>query len=91
MAVSVFGWIVRGGVAVVSMVLIYVIVAGLLAKFKIEPDDEPDVANVVPVNERFLCIVCGAEVVMTAAQPDEELTAPRHCREDMVRVSEVSE
>ena len=34
---------------------------------------------------RMRCTVCGAEVTMTAA-PDEEVDAPRHCREDMVGV-----
>jgi len=33
--------------------------------------------------------VCGAEVTMTAAQAGEEPEAPRHCREDMVRVGPV--
>ncbi len=87
-AVSVLGWVLRGLIAVVAMVAIYVIGAAILAKFKIGPDEEPDPADVVAVNQRFRCIVCGAEVVMTAAQSGAEPEAPRHCREDMVRVEE---
>jgi hypothetical protein len=85
-AVSTVGWILRVVVAVTVAVAIYAVVAGILAKFKIAPDEEVDPAAVVPVNLRFRCIVCGAEVVMTAAQEGEEPDAPRHCREDMVRV-----
>ena len=36
----------------------------------------------------FRCSVCGAEVVMTAAQSGTEIDAPRHCREDMVLVDD---
>jgi hypothetical protein len=85
-AVSTVGWILRVVVAVTVAVAIYAVVAGILAKFKIAPDEEVDPEAVVPVNLRFRCIVCGAEVVMTAAQEGEEPDAPRHCREDMVRV-----
>jgi hypothetical protein len=38
---------------------------------------------VVPVDLKFRCVVCGAEVVMTAAQADVDVEPPRHCREDM--------
>jgi hypothetical protein len=86
LAISVLGWILRVVVAVVATVAIYVIGANILTKFKIAPDQEPDPEAVVPVNEHFRCIVCGAEVVMTAAQEGTEPEAPRHCREDMVRV-----
>ena len=55
----------------------------ILRKFKVIPDEEPDPEHVIAVNERFRCIVCGAEVTMTAAQ-DGDVEAPRHCREDMV-------
>jgi hypothetical protein len=83
---SALGWMVRGVVAVVAMLLIYVIGAGILKKFKVAPDEEVDPEAVVPVNIAYICIVCGAEVVMTAAQGGEEPDAPRHCREDMVQV-----
>jgi hypothetical protein len=85
-AVSTFGWILRGLVGIVIAVAIYVIGAGIIAKFKVTPPAEPDPEQIVPVDQRFRCTVCGAEVTMTAAQQDEEITAPRHCREDMVPV-----
>ncbi|MCJ7671468.1 MAG: hypothetical protein MUP67_05410 [Acidimicrobiia bacterium] len=87
LGVSAVGWIVRGVVAVLAMLLIYVIGAGILKKFKVAPDEEVDPEAVVPVNIAYVCIVCGAEVVMTAAQGGEEPDAPRHCREDMVRLA----
>ncbi len=82
--VSTIGWILRvvGGVAVA--VFAYAVIAGILTKFKIAPDAEVDPEAVVPVDLRFRCIVCGAEVTMTAAQDGEEPDAPRHCREDMI-------
>jgi hypothetical protein len=64
-------------------VALYVIGAATLAKFKIHAPAEPDPEDVVAVNLRFRCAVCGAEVVMTAAQ-DGMAEAPRHCREDMI-------
>ena len=85
-AVSVVGWILRVAVGVAVVVFVYVVIAGMLAKFKIAPDTEVDPEAVVPVNLRYRCIVCGAEVVMTAAQEGEEPDAPRHCREDMILV-----
>ena len=89
-AVSVFGWIVRIAVGAVAVVAIYVIGAGTLAKFKIAPPAEPDPDSVVPVDLRFRCIVCGAEVTMTAANAESEIEPPRHCREDMVLVTDAS-
>ncbi len=72
--------------AVIVALTIYVIGASMLRKFKVTPPAEPDPADIRPVNLRFRCIVCGAEVTMTAAQDDPE--APRHCREDMLLVME---
>jgi hypothetical protein len=83
-AVTVLGWILRGTIAVVAAVTIYVLGAAVLAKFKISPPSEPDPDQIVAVDARFRCIVCGAEVTMTASQQDEEIVAPRHCREDMI-------
>ena len=88
LAISTFGWIFRIAIAVVAMLVIYLIGASVVRKFKVEPDEEIDPEDVVPVDFRFRCIVCGAEVVMTSAQAGEdEPDAPRHCREDMVPVS----
>jgi hypothetical protein len=89
LAVSTIGWIVRVAGAVAAAIIIYLVGAGTLKKFKIAPEAEPDPEQVVPVDARFRCTVCGAEVTMTAAQAGEEPEAPRHCREDMVRVGPV--
>jgi hypothetical protein len=89
LAVSTIGWIVRVAGAVAAALIIYLVGAGTLKKFKIAPEAEPDPEQVVPVDARFRCTVCGAEVTMTAAQAGEEPEAPRHCREDMVRVGPV--
>ena len=89
-AVSLFGWIVRIAIGIVAVLAIYVMGAGILAKFKIAPPAEPDPESVVPVDLRFRCIVCGAEVTMTAANTDTEIEPPRHCREDMVLVTDAS-
>jgi len=86
LAVGTIGWIIRGVVTLVAMVLIYVIGAAILRKFKIVPDEEPDPDSVVPVHQDYKCIVCGATVTMTAAQAGDDVEAPRHCREDMVPV-----
>jgi hypothetical protein len=85
-AVSALGWIIRIAIGLVAIVAIYVVLAGIIAKFKIAPPEEIDPEDVVPVDIRFRCIVCGAEVTMTAAQDADEIDAPRHCREDMVRM-----
>jgi len=77
---------VRGVIAALAVLAIYLVGAGILRKFKVAPESEPDPDDVVPVNIRYRCTVCGAEVVMTAAQGDVDPEAPRHCREDMVPV-----
>jgi len=73
-------------IAAAAALAIYVVGAALLRKFKIAPPAEPDPADLRPIDARFRCQVCGAEVTMTvsaSAEPD----APRHCREDMVRTA----
>jgi hypothetical protein len=72
------------GVAVALVV--YVIGASMLRKFQMAPPEEPDPEDIKPVDLHFRCIVCGAEVTMTAAQDDPD--PPRHCREDMVLVAD---
>ena len=84
--ISTVGWVLRIGVGVTLAVFVYAVIASVLAKFKIAPDEEVDPEAVVPVNLEFRCIVCGAEVTMTAAQDGEAPDAPRHCREDMIPV-----
>ena len=77
------GWAFRVAVAVVGALTLYVIGAVMLSKFKVPPPVEPDPDDVHPVDLRFRCVVCGAEVTMTAA-PGDDPQPPRHCREDMV-------
>jgi hypothetical protein len=86
LAVSALGWVLRVVLALAVALLAYVIGAGMIRKFMVEPDEEPDPEQVVPVDQRFRCIVCGAEVLMTSAQDADALDAPRHCREDMLPV-----
>ena len=86
LGVSWVDWVLRVVITVVAIVVIYVVGAAILAKFKIPPPTEPDPEQVVPVELHFRCVVCGAEVVMTAAQADTEIEPPRHCREDMVLI-----
>ena len=64
---------------------VYVIGASMLRKFQLARPEEPDPDDIKPVNLQFRCIVCGAQVTMTAAQGDDP-EAPRHCREDMVLI-----
>jgi hypothetical protein len=79
------GTIVRVVIGVIGALVLYVIGANMLRKFHVAPPAEPDPDDVKPVNLHFRCMVCGAEVTMTAAQGDEP-EAPRHCREDMVQI-----
>ena len=44
--------------------------------------DEPDPGEIVEVDRRYRCTVCGMRLTVTHAQ-GEESAAPRHCREDM--------
>lgn len=50
------------------------------------PPPEVDPANVVEVDQDYMCSVCGAELTMKSVNPDED-KPPRHCREEMVPVS----
>jgi hypothetical protein len=65
--------------------LLYLLGVAMLRKFQVAPPEEPDPDDIRPVHMQFRCIVCGAEVTMTAAQGDDP-EAPRHCREDMVLI-----
>lgn len=69
-------------------VTIYLIGAGAIRKFNIPPPPEPDPDDLRPVDFQFRCIVCGAEVTMTAVSNTIEMEPPRHCREDMVLVGD---
>ncbi|MET0664090.1 MAG: hypothetical protein ABW008_00885 [Acidimicrobiales bacterium] len=45
----------------------------------------PDLDEVEEVEVDYLCTVCGLRLTVTHAQ-EGDMTAPRHCREDMVEV-----
>jgi len=79
------GTILRIVLGVAVALTVYVIGASMLKKFQLAPPAEPDPDDIKPVDLHYRCIVCGAEVTMTAAQ-DDDPEAPRHCREDMVLV-----
>ena len=44
--------------------------------------EEPDPDDIVDVEVPFRCTVCGMRLVVVHAQ-DDDVTAPRHCREEM--------
>lgn len=44
--------------------------------------EEPDPDEVVEVERRYRCTVCGLRLTVTHAQGDD-MAAPRHCREPM--------
>jgi hypothetical protein len=77
--------VLRVVIAVVAAVTIYVVGAAVLRKFKIAPPEEPDPADLRPVDVAYRCTVCGAEVTMTVSASDDP-EPPRHCREDMVPI-----
>jgi hypothetical protein len=48
------------------------------------PDVDPD--SIVDVQIDYECSVCGMRLTVTQAQ-DEDVTSPRHCMEQMERVT----
>jgi hypothetical protein len=76
--------------AVVAAVGIYYVSARIIHMFTIVPPEEPEPAELQPVDLRYRCIVCGTELTMTAAPGGEPPEAPRHCREDMVPVADAN-
>ena len=78
---------VRVLIALAAAVVFYLIAVRLVrAMLRPGPPDEPDLESLRPVDYRYRCGVCGAEVTMTAAPGDEAPEAPRHCREDMTLI-----
>ncbi len=49
------------------------------------PPPEVDPQDVVPVDIKYRCTICGTEVTMTAVSITEG-SAPKHCREEMDEV-----
>ena len=48
------------------------------------PPPDPDPNDVQAVDQTFACTVCGMQLTVTFAQSGE-VTAPKHCREEMER------
>lgn len=70
--------------ALVAIVVLYLIGAGLIRNFaNAEPPDEPAEVPLEDVDYRFQCLTCGAQVVLYAAPQGEIPEPPRHCREPM--------
>ena len=70
-------------------ILFYVAFAGALRKFWVAPPAEPNPDDIKPVDLKYRCGVCGAEVTMTMApvilsETKDLPDSPRHCREDMM-------
>ncbi len=83
--------VVKIAIAAVTVLLLYVIGAGMVRSFNGAPPfaQPPEPGELQPVDFRYRCIVCGALVTMTAAPDGEVPDAPRHCREDMLLVSDI--
>lgn len=53
------------------------------------PDTEPgETTDVEPLDLRYRCVVCAAEVRITRMSDEGSFQPPRHCREDMQVVTE---
>ncbi len=48
------------------------------------PPPDPVVDDIVEVDVPYVCSVCGMSLTITHAA-DDDVEAPRHCREEMVR------
>lgn len=78
-------------IAVAAIVVLYVIGAALVRNFASAepPRAEPDLDDLEDVDYRYVCVVCGAQVVLFAAPGGEVPEAPRHCREPMALVAPI--
>jgi hypothetical protein len=86
--VAALWWPLRVAIALAVFLTLYLLTVAVVRTFLRPPPAEPDPDSVVPVSERFRCNVCGTEVVMTASPDGFDLEAPRHCREDMVLITD---
>lgn len=71
---------------VVALLLGVAVLAGTIWSVRFiaaGPPPEPDLDDVREVDVPYLCSVCGLSLTVTQAQ-DGEISAPRHCREDMI-------
>lgn len=82
------GDILRVVIGILAAVGIYLLLASMIRMFTAPVQPDPDPTDLQSVHYAYRCIVCGAEVTMTAAPAGEVPDPPRHCREDMVLVVE---
>ena len=81
--------VVRIVIAAAAALVLYLLAVRLVrSMMRPGPPDEPDVSTLRAVDYHFRCMICGAEVTMTAAPGDEDPDPPRHCKEDMTLVGE---
>jgi hypothetical protein len=80
-------------VALVAIVVLYLVAAGMIRNFaRAEPPpSEPDLGRLEDVDYRYACVVCGAQVVLFASPGGEPPEAPRHCREPMALVTPIDD
>jgi hypothetical protein len=76
--------LVKVAIAIGAALAIYLLAFKLIRPFSVIPPEEPEPGELEPVDLRYRCIVCGAELTMTAAPGGVAPEPPRHCREDMV-------
>ncbi len=83
--------VVKIAAAVLVIVIGYVWGAGLVRSFggAAPSSKPPEPGELAAVDIEFQCQVCGTLVTMTAAPEDEIPEAPRHCREDMLLMSDI--
>jgi hypothetical protein len=77
-------------IAIGVALTLYIFATKLIRPFTVPPPEEPEPGDLEPVDLRYRCTVCGAEVTMTAAPGGLAPEAPRHCREDMVLVADAA-
>ena len=72
------------GIATILAVLIVGVTLWAIRFIASGPPPEPAMDDVREVDVPYVCTVCGMSLTVTQAH-DGEITAPRHCREDMER------
>ncbi len=76
------------GLVLIAAVLGGLLFLGVVAAVRMiasGPPPEPDPEAVKEVDVQYRCQACGMRITVTHAQ-DDELDAPRHCREEMIPI-----